>query len=110
MTRYEALLAFIEEMKSILYRKWALYGNNNIYIYASKTILNGKSSIISSKTSVNYDSRIYVFGNDIRKNEVYSSRASNPLYFPMSSSLSLGDEESVIIALKANQNHIIYSI
>lgn len=81
--------------------------SNNIVIRACKEIAGGIASIVSSKRSLSFDSRIYLCDNDIKPNEVYSAKLSNPLYFPKGARAAAGESTSSVLALGVQNNKII---
>lgn len=83
------------------------YGGNNLEVIAHKTTENGLGRVIGSTRSVSYNSRLYFCGNEFNPNEVYSSRITTPLYFPVSSKVSVGEASSPVTALGVVCNKLI---
>lgn len=80
---------------------------NNIMVTACTLENIARDSIISSKGAVCVDNRLYFYGNENRKNCIYCSKMSNPLYIPESSKLYLGDATTPVVSLKVQNGKLI---
>ncbi len=80
---------------------------NNIKITAYKTVADGYNAVASSTGCIQYNSRLYMYGNRYAPNEIVSARLSNPLYFTKSASARVGDKENGITALAVQSNRLI---
>ena len=80
---------------------------NNIKVTAYKTVKDGYNEVASSIGCIQYNSRIYMYGNKYAPNEIVSARISNPLYFTKSASARVGDKENGITALAIQNNKLI---
>lgn len=87
--------------------KMRVCDNNNIYIKASKSLPDGAARIIGSKGSLCYNSRLYLYGNPHRPEEIYSARLLTPLYFPKSSKASVGERGDAVTAMGVQNGKII---
>ncbi len=83
------------------------YGGNNIEITAYKSTENALARVIGSKRCVGYNSRLYFCDNEYKPNEVYSARMTSPLYFPINSKVSVGEDTSAVTALGVVCNKLI---
>lgn len=100
-------ISFLKEGIDFAIPRMPLYGGNNIVFSAVKSIPNGRERVIGSKRPFSYNSRIYVCGNDVCPNEVYSARITSPLYFPESSIAVVGDTASPVTAIGVQNNKLI---
>ena len=82
------------------------YNRNNICITAYKEIENGKRDIASSTVCTTLGNTI-IFAGGTKKNEIYCSKTDNPLYFPESSVLKVGENGASIKSLKGYKDKVI---
>jgi len=80
---------------------------NNIQITAVKFPEHDDDKIIGSKGSICFNSRNYLYGNDISTNEVYASKTDNPLYFPATMKTAIGNTYSPITTLKVKEDNLL---
>ena len=80
---------------------------NNIMVTTNTLQNYSKDSIITSKSAVMLNNRLYFYGNKMQKNCIYCSKITNPLYVPESSKLYLGDSSTPVIALKVQNGKLI---
>lgn len=81
---------------------------NNIMVKAYKTEAeNGAHKIIDSTQAINYGSHIVLCGNGVVPGEVYAARIDNPLYFPKSACISVGDITAPVTALSVQNDKLI---
>ncbi len=72
---------------------------NNLVIKAYKSTKNGFNSIVGSRRSAVWGSRVFVCGGYSNVGTVYSARITNPLYFPKNCAAVLGDPDDPITAI-----------
>ncbi len=96
---------FNDELFSV--PKMSSYGGNNIQITASKTIDNGTAKTIGSKGVVLYGNNIYLYGNSICGNEIYTSSITRPLYIPEKSKVAVGEPSSSVNAMTVVCNKLV---
>ena len=91
------------------------YNENNIKVTAGKNTPNGLEQVVDSKCSLMADGRIYLAGGQ-NGNVLISARCENPLYFPKSSAVEVGDSGEItalslqnnkIIAFKQSETHAV---
>lgn len=96
---------FNDELFSV--PKMGSYGGNNIQITTSKTIENGTAKTIGSKGVVLYGNNIYLYGNSICGNEIYTSSITRPLYIPEKSMVAVGEPSSSVNAMTVVCNKLV---
>ena len=80
---------------------------NNIVLKATVTEDDFYEALVSSKSAVLLDNRIYCFGGRKKTNCIFCSKSNNPFYFPQSSKLFLGDGTTPVTALKVQNGKLI---
>ncbi len=94
--RSAGVLSFYKGEESYPVIHLPLYGDNNIRVYACKTIENGFESIVGGRFAEKHNSRIYIGGSNSAGGKIYSARLSNPLYFPADQYFEFSDECNII--------------
>ena len=82
-------------------------GLNNIEIITTTEQSGNEDEISSCKGAVALDGRLYIYGGRVRQNCVYCVRQSNPLYFPQSNKIFLGDGGTPVTAIKVQNGKLI---
>ncbi len=82
-------------------------GGNDICFFSVKDTGDSLEKIVSSTGAVSHNARIYLYGNDIQKNEIFSAKPENPLYFPLGMSVKAGSETDYITALKSDGKNLL---
>ena len=80
---------------------------NNIMVTAQTQQYLAQEEIFTSKAAINLDNRIYFYGNKKSPNCIYCAKSENPLYFPQSSKLFLGDSSNSVTAVKIQNGKLI---
>lgn len=75
---------------------------NNVMIIAHKKLPNSQKAVLSSRGALMFEDKIYLYGNDFYKNEIYCSSSDNPLYFPESMKTAAGNCHTKVNRLFAN--------
>ena len=78
---------------------------NNLVITAYKQT--ETDSLFKMTVVENFNSRVFLAGNEEEGNKVYFSRQNNPLYFPKSNFSFFGETGSSIVALKQNNDRLL---
>ena len=79
---------------------------NNIVVTACKDT-DYKDRVISSVGAIAYNGNVYLYGNDVSKNEIFASRLSNPLYFAENMKTKVGYSGEKVVAMAVQQNKLI---
>lgn len=79
---------------------------NNLKIYAGKEVIDGKMRVFSSKGAFSFDSKILLYSNDCSQGEICMASYENPLYFKKDTTISMGDYNEEIKAVKANGKNV----
>ncbi len=82
------------------------YHENNIKITATKEIEDGLTRIVHSRCAVRNNSKLLISGGT-DGNMIYMADYDNPLYFPMSSSVGVGESDNSVTALLVHQGKIL---
>ena len=104
--REKGALYFVAEDGEFPIPVMSLYNENNIKITASKEIQNGFSKIVDSTCFAKCNTKLLLSGG-MDGNVLYIADSENPLYFPQSAALSVGDSNSNIVALATNKDKIL---
>ncbi len=113
--REKGTLSFFKDNNEYAIPVISTYNENNIKVMAGKNIQNGLEQVVDSKCSFMADGRIYLAGGQ-NGNMLISARYENPLYFPKSSTVMVGDggeitalslQNNKIIAFKQNETHAV---
>lgn len=80
---------------------------NNIMVIAGTNDNDNINAVVSSMGSVMLDNRVYFYGSGVKRNCIYCAKISNPLYFPESAKLYLGDGASAVTSLKVQNGKLI---
>lgn len=83
-----------------------LHPENNIKITAVKEVKDGFAKIANSTCAYRENSKLLLVGGE-NGNTVYVSDYDNPLYFPIDSSVDVGESNSAIVAISSQQGKII---
>lgn len=83
-----------------------MYHENNIKITATKEIENGFQRIVYSTCGVRNNSKLLIAGG-MDGNTVYTADYDNPLYFPIGSSVKVGESDNGLTALSVQNGKII---
>ncbi len=83
------------------------YEENNIEIIAYKTISGAKDRIFSSKGCVEFNSRLYFYGNSFSPNEVLCAKTKDKIYFPATCTVNVGRTGEKVTALGSVCNKLI---
>ncbi len=83
------------------------FAENNIEIIAYKTISGAKDMIYSSKGCVEYNSRLYFYGNSFSPNEVLCAKTKDKIYFPATCTVNVGRTGDEVTALGTVCNKLI---
>ncbi len=83
-----------------------MYHENNICITAGKEIANSFENVVSSTCLSYYNSKI-IFSGSKNKGSIISVSVDNPLYFPVDSVGTVGDDKSDVTALLSYKDGII---
>jgi hypothetical protein len=104
--REKGVLYFVGDDGELPIPVMSLYNENNIKITATKEIPDGFSKIVHSTCFTKCNTKLILSGG-ADGNRLYISDSENPLYFPQSASLSIGDSNSNITALSSCKDKII---
>lgn len=74
---------------------------NNLMITAHKYLPDCRKAVLSSKNALMFEDKIYLYGNDFYKNEIYCCASDNILYFPESMKTTVGNFGDRVTALHA---------
>ena len=85
----------------------SVFPENNIVVTAVKHDLINPEPILSCKNVVSFNSRLYFYGTDLKPNCVFSSKVTNPLYFPESMQTLVGDDTEEIKGAGYQNNKLI---
>ena len=80
---------------------------NNIAVVAQTADSEFAEAIMGTDGAVMLDNRIYYYGNKSRQNCIFCTRTTNPLYFPQSSKLFVGDGATAVTALRIQNGKLI---
>lgn len=80
---------------------------NNIAVTAETEPDEFFESLMTSKSSVNLDNRVYLFGNKERSNCIFCAKAGNPFYYPKNSKIFLGDGTTPVTSLNVQNGKLI---
>ncbi len=83
-----------------------MYHENNIKITATKEIEDGFAKIVYSTCSVRNNSKLLVSGG-MDGNTIYCADYDNPLYFPIGSSVKVGESDNGLTALSVQSGKIL---
>lgn len=83
------------------------FAENNIEITAGKTLEGGEDKIFSSKGCVDFNSRLYFYGNSVAPNEVLCAKTKDKIYFPSTATVSVGRTGDAVTALGTVCNKLI---
>ncbi len=83
-----------------------LCGENNIKVTAKRSIENGVANIVKASCTARHNSKLLLAGGK-NGNTVYSADYDNPLYFPMSSSIDIGESTSPITYMSPQEDKLL---
>ncbi|MBR3145507.1 MAG: hypothetical protein IKF53_06420 [Clostridia bacterium] len=100
-------ISFVKDDKPspMLYSQ--VYPENNIVVTAVKRDIIDPDPILSCKHVVSFNSRLYFYGTDLKPNCVFSSKVTNPLYFPESMKTLVGSDTEAIKGSGYQNNKLI---
>lgn len=81
-------------------------GRNNIKITANKDITNGLSRITEAVCVTRHNSKLLVAGGE-NGNTVYTADFDNPLYFPASAAIDIGESNNPITCMSSQQGKVL---
>ena len=110
------ITAYIDRVTGTLYFKsetddysvpvMPMYSENNIKVTAAKKINNGFSKIVSASCVTRHNSKLLVAGGE-NGNTVFTGDYDNPLYFPYSSSVQVGEGSNKITHMSSQQGKVL---
>ena len=80
---------------------------NNLMVIATTRAHLADEEIVTSRAAINLNNLIYFYGNKKNPNCIICAKSENPLYFPQSSTLNLGDSSTGVTSLKIQNGKLI---